>query len=91
MKVYTHTNETKWKSINPKITIIFILDLDIRNNQTIDKIWVSYKSLHESVNVGSKVLLDDGAVELVVQEKLSNKDLLCKILNTGRLGNKKGM
>jgi pyruvate kinase len=58
------------------------IDPNIRNNQTTKIIWISYENLLDTVNIGTPILLDDGAVELVVQNKN---------INTGVLGNKKGI
>ena len=52
---------------------------------------VSYKDLNEDVNVGDMILVDDGLVELQVEEILENKDIRCKALNNGVLSNNKGV
>jgi len=55
-------------------------------------LWVSYKLLPETVRPGVMVLLDDGAIELEVQEVLANKtEIRCKVMNSRTLGNKKGV
>ena len=58
---------------------------------TRDKIWVSYKELVDTVAPGNDVLLDDGAVCLRVLEKVSDTEVLTEILNTGELGDRKGV
>lgn len=37
---------------------------DLRNAQTPDKIWISYKKLFDTVTEGAVILLDDGAIEV---------------------------
>lgn len=51
---------------------------------------VTYKNLHNDVNVGSRILIDDGLVELEV-EKIINKEIHCRVLNGGSIGNNKGI
>jgi pyruvate kinase len=63
----------------------------VRNEQTADKLWVSYQKLHSTVTVGSRILLDDGAVEVVVEGKgASHGEVICRVKNQGMIGNKKG-
>lgn len=70
-------------------------DEKVRNNQLIDKIWISYKKLFDQVTKDTQILLDDGAIELRVESKtgLSAEDgeVICRIMNSGALGNKKGV
>jgi pyruvate kinase len=54
------------------------------------KISVTYPGLINDVEVGSKLLLDDGLIELEVTSKQDNK-LVTKVLNSGTLKNKKGV
>ncbi len=51
---------------------------------------ISYKELYKDVSRGSKVLIDDGLVELEVIE-VKNKDVYCVVLNGGTIGNHKGI
>lgn len=59
---------------------------------TNEKISVTYEGLINDVHVGSKILLDDGLIELEVTaiEKESN-EIITKVLNNGILKNKKGV
>ncbi|QFS47446.1 pyruvate kinase [Nostoc sphaeroides] len=53
---------------------------------------VTYDYLAEEVPVGAKILLDDGRVEMVVQEINRDKgDLHCRITVPGKLSNNKGV
>ncbi len=54
------------------------------------KVSVSYKELYKDVKQGTKILLDDGLVGLEVTE-IKGKDIVCKILNNGKLGNRKSV
>jgi len=46
--------------------------------------------LHNSVVIGSRIFLDDGLVELEVSE-VSGDDVVCRALNGGLLGERKGV
>ncbi|MGE5474240.1 MAG: pyruvate kinase [Ignavibacteriales bacterium] len=51
---------------------------------------ISYKELYEDVVPGVKILVNDGAIEMEVTE-VSNTDIVCKVLNSGKIGSQKGM
>ncbi len=51
---------------------------------------VSYKNLYQDVEIGSTVLIDDGLIELKVKE-IKGKDIVCDIINGGKLGNRKSI
>lgn len=54
------------------------------------KCTVTYKELYKDVSRGSRILVDDGLVELEVTA-IKNKDIHCKVLNGGSVGDHKGM
>lgn len=65
---------------------------EVRETQTESKIWISYKDLPTTARIGTAILLDDGAIELVVEKvDAAAGELVCRIANTGVLGNKKGV
>ncbi len=53
-----------------------------------DKVSVTYKNLYQDVKPGSKVLIDDGAIELVV-DKIEGKDIVCTVVHGNGLGSRK--
>ncbi|UTR15585.1 pyruvate kinase [Salipaludibacillus sp. LMS25] len=55
-----------------------------------DLISVTYPGLINDVHVGSKLLLDDGLIELEVTE-IKDNELVTEVLNSGVLKNKKGV
>ncbi|CAM4163260.1 pyruvate kinase [Lacicoccus alkaliphilus] len=59
---------------------------------TSEKFSISYAGLIDDVDSGSRILLDDGLVELKIKniDKSSN-EILCEVLNDGVLKNKKGV
>lgn len=61
---------------------------DIIGNNT--KTSISYKELYKDVSVGGTLLVDDGALEFQITE-IKGKDIVCKALNTGKLGSRKTM
>ncbi|RCX19284.1 pyruvate kinase [Anaerobacterium chartisolvens] len=54
------------------------------------KVSVTYKELYGDVRSGSRILINDGLVELEVTD-IKNKDIHCKVLNGGIIGNNKGI
>lgn len=55
-----------------------------------EKISITYSGLIDDVHPGSKILLDDGLIGLVVVE-IRDQEIVTKILNSGTLKNKKGV
>lgn len=51
---------------------------------------ITYAGLLEDVQIGKKILIDDGLIELTVKEK-TEKDIICKVVNGGELGERKGV
>lgn len=65
-----------------------LINEDISGDNT--KVSVTYKKLYEDLSIGTKILLDDGLIELEVTE-IKGKDIVCKIINGGKLGNRKSV
>ncbi|QKS72036.1 pyruvate kinase [Paenalkalicoccus suaedae] len=59
----------------------------VGNNEVIS---ITYPGLVKDVEVGSKLLLDDGLIELLVTE-VRDEELITEVLNSGTLKNKKGV
>ncbi len=55
-----------------------------------EKVSVTYKNLYNDVKPGSKILIDDGAIELVVDE-IVGKDIVCTVIHGNGLGSRKTM
>ena len=51
---------------------------------------ITYKELYKDVRPGGHILVDDGLVDLEVQD-ISGKDIVCKVINAGVIGDKKGV
>ena len=78
---------------NGKVTLkageeIFLTTEIIEGDE--QRISISEEQLIHDISVGDRILLDDGLIELCVKEILE-KDIRCDILNTGELGNRKGV
>ncbi len=52
---------------------------------------VTYEKFADDLDIGSRILIDDGLLEFKVKEKLNGEDLLCEIINGGTIKNKKGV
>ena len=44
--------------------VVISISDSVRNEQTPEKIWISYKKLFDTVTEGAVILLDDGAIEV---------------------------
>ena len=55
-----------------------------------NRVSITYKGLAEDVDAGKVILIDDGLIGLEVIEK-SGKDIRCKVINGGELGERKGV
>ncbi|MBE6646167.1 MAG: pyruvate kinase [Ruminococcaceae bacterium] len=55
-----------------------------------DKVSVTYKKLPAELHAGSKILVDDGRIELKV-ERICDNDIVCKVITGGELSGKKGI
>lgn len=51
---------------------------------------INYDGLCEDVAAGNRILIDDGLIELEVQE-VKGADIVCKVINGGELGMRKGV
>ncbi len=58
---------------------------------TKEKIYVSYPNLHEDVEVGNKIMIDDGKLEVVVTEITKEGDVKVQVTYGGILLPKKGV
>lgn len=55
-----------------------------------DKAAISYKNLKNDIEVGSTILIDDGLIEMKVEE-ITKKDIVCRVINGGFVSNHKGV
>jgi pyruvate kinase len=63
-------------------------DQSVVGNNTI--VAVTYKDLNKDLVAGNTVLLDDGLIEMKVKS-ISGTNILCEVMNTGELGENKGV
>jgi pyruvate kinase len=61
---------------------------DILGNR--ERASITYKGLVNDIAVGKDVLIDDGAIEMKV-EKLTRYDIVCRVINGGKVSNNKGI
>lgn len=54
------------------------------------KVAITYEELYKDVKPGGKILIDDGLIGLEI-EKIEGKDIICRVLNGGELGERKGV
>ncbi len=61
---------------------------DVEGNN--EKVSVTYAKLPNELSTGTKILIDDGLIELSVKE-ISGNNIICKVINGGTLSNKKSI
>ena len=55
-----------------------------------EKAAISYKNLKKDITVGSTILIDDGLIEMCVEE-ITDTDIVCRVMNGGFVSNHKGV
>ena len=83
--LYTGKNQKIQLKDGQKFTLV---NDDIEGNE--ERVSVTYKELYKDVQPGTKVLIDDGAIELKVDEVVG-KDIVCTVVHGNGLGSRKTM
>ncbi len=67
----------------------FILTTEelVGNNE---KVTITYKNLKNDISIGTTILIDDGLIEMVVDE-IEETDIICTVVNGGPISNNKGV
>ena len=83
--LYTGKNDKIKIEDGQKFTLV---NEDITGDE--NRVSVSYKDLYKDVEPGTKILIDDGAIELKVDEVV-DKDIVCTVVHGNPLGSRKTM
>ena len=83
--LYTGKNQKIQLKDGQKFTLV---NDDIEGNE--EKVSVTYKELYKDVKPGTKILIDDGAIELKVDEVVG-KDIVTTVVHGNGLGSRKTM
>lgn len=83
--LYTGKNTKIQLKDGQKFTLV---NEDITGDE--EKVSVTYKELYKDVEPGTKILIDDGAIELKVDE-IVGKDIVCTVVHGNGLGSRKTM
>ncbi len=83
--LYTGKNTKIQLKDGQKFTLV---NEDITGDE--EKVSVTYKELYKDVKPGTKILIDDGAIELKVDEVVE-KDIVCTVVHGNGLGSRKTM
>ena len=83
--LYTGKNQKIQLKDGQKFTL---LNDDVEGNE--EGVSVTYKELYKDVKPGTKILIDDGAIELKVDE-IVGKDIVCTVVHGNGLGSRKTM
>ncbi len=57
---------------------------------TSERAAISYKNLKDDISVGGSILIDDGLIEMIVEE-ITETDIVCRVINGGFVSNHKGI
>lgn len=57
---------------------------------TAEKASISYKNLKNDISIGTTILIDDGLIEMTVEE-IQGADIRCRVINGGFVSNHKGV
>lgn len=57
---------------------------------TAEKAAISYKNLKNDISVGTTILIDDGLIEMKVEE-IVGEEIVCRVINGGFVSNHKGV
>ncbi len=57
---------------------------------TQEKVSITYQNLVNDISVGTTILIDDGLIEMKVEE-LTDTDIVCRVINGGKVSNHKGV
>lgn len=70
---------------------IRIVEEDLGDQGTAEKISFNYRNVVKDLHVGSNVLLDDGFYKLVVESEDEDGGVTCRIMNGGRIKSRRGV
>ncbi len=57
---------------------------------TAEKASITYKNLKNDISVGTTILIDDGLIEMTVEE-IAGEEIVCRVVNGGFVSNHKGV
>lgn len=86
-EIRTGKFQTKEVVLNEGDSFVLVNE-DIIGDNT--KCTVSYKNLYMDVRKGNRILIDDGLVEIEVNQ-VKGKDVYCTVINGGTIANNKGI
>ncbi len=86
-KIRVGTFENPPIQLNPGDLFTLTMD-DVVGNEHI--VSTSYKKLAQDVEIGDKILVNDGLIKLKVQQKKGN-DIFCEVINGGSLYDRRGI
>lgn len=83
--------EIRTTGIESKLNVVQGQTLSLSSKKDVKAdIYVNYENFTDEVTEGTKILMDDGLLELVIKEK-KNDLALCEVLNEGEIGNNKSI
>jgi pyruvate kinase len=71
-------------------TVLVTCDEEFSTKGTAEKFYIDYPRFVDATKVGGKIYIDDGVLDLTIEEKLDAKTVRCRINNNHVLTNRKG-
>ncbi len=68
--------------------LIILTTEEILGDKT--KVSITYRDLYKEVEEGTRILIDDGCIETIVEE-VNGTDIICRIMHGGKLGKRKSI
>ena len=81
------------KFVNDEVFLKDGAEFTLLNEDTVGddaKVSISYKDLYKEVSAYQTILINDGTIELEVEE-ISGEDIVCKVIHGGKLTNRKSV
>lgn len=72
-------------------TVIITTDKEKLNACSASLIFVDYERIAEKISVGGSIFIDDGLLNLLIEEVVSPTEIRCTAQNSGYLGSRKGV
>jgi pyruvate kinase len=77
-------------SLNLEKGELVILGNEVSSSLPVKTLPLNFESLSRDVNIGERVLIDDGLIELLITEK-RGRDIYCKVIEGGLVKSRKGI
>ncbi|HCI29140.1 MAG TPA: pyruvate kinase [Fervidobacterium sp.] len=89
-KIRTGRFETEYVTIGPGSTIEILCGEEFIGNTK--RFWINYEKLSDEIKTGEKILINDGAISLIVRDvHKAEKRIICEVERGGEITHKRGV